>query len=336
MAEDTSPRTQSHPPLEAPAARDSIEHPSGEGMVAPADLESGFAGEETLATTVAAGVRTQTQLGDIRRRFFRNKLAALGLAVVASVFVTALLAPVLAPYDPQAQDLANTLATPSASHWFGTDEVGRDQLSRVIYGSRIAVVIGLVSITLALLIGVALGALAGYLGGAWDTTVMRVADVFFAFPFLIGAIVIITVIGRGVAPVILALAIFSWATVARLLRSSILSIRESEYVESARSLGAGRWRIVTRHVLPNAIAPVLVFATVSVGGAIVGAAALSFLGAGVSPEVPEWGNMVAAGQPFFGYKDYLWFFPAMAVVYTVLGFVFMGDGLRDALDPRLR
>ena len=338
MSEETSPRVQSDPPLEAPAASgiEAIEHPTGEGMVARTDLESGFAGEETFTTTVAAGVRTQTQLGDIRRRFFRNKLATVGLVLVASVFLVALVAPLLAPYDPQAQDLTNTLANPSGSHWFGTDEVGRDQLSRVIYGSRIAVVIGLVSIILALAIGVALGALAGYMGGAWDTTVMRVADVFFAFPFLIGAIVIILLIGRGVAPVILALAIFSWATVARLLRSSILSIRESEYVEAARSLGAGRWRIVTRHVLPNAIAPVLVFATVSVGGAIVGAAALSFLGAGVSPEVPEWGNMVAAGQAFFGYKDYLWFFPAMAVVYTVLGFVFMGDGLRDALDPRLR
>ncbi|HEV8425120.1 MAG TPA: ABC transporter permease [Actinomycetes bacterium] len=313
---------------------DSTVVPTGEGQVAQAEPGSTFAGAESSAAAV--GIRTQTQFGDLRRRFFRNKLAVLGLAVVASVFLIALLAPLLAPYDPYGQDLDDTLANPSARHWFGTDEVGRDQLSRIIYGSRIAVAIGLTSIVLALAIGVTLGAIAGYLGGAWDTVVMRIADVFFAFPFLIGAIVIILLIGRGVLPVILALAIFSWATVSRLLRSSILSIRESEYVESARSLGAGRWRIVTRHVLPNAMAPVLVFATVSVGGAIVGAAALSFLGAGVSPEVPEWGNMVAAGQPFFGYKDHLWFFPAMAVVYTVLGFVFMGDGLRDALDPRLR
>jgi ABC-type dipeptide/oligopeptide/nickel transport system permease subunit len=165
---------------------------------------------------------------------------------------------------------------------------------------------------------------------------MRVADVFFAFPLLIGAIVIVLVIGRGLTPVVLALGIFSWATISRLLRSSILSVREAEYVEAARSLGAGRWRIVTRHVLPNSLAPVLVFAMVSVATAIVAEASLSYLGVGLQPDVPDWGNMISAGQHFFGYKDYLWFFPSMAVVFTVLGLVFVGDGLRDALDPRLR
>ncbi len=144
------------------------------------------------------------------------------------------------------------------------------------------------------------------------------------------------VVGRGLLPVVLALGIFSWATVARLLRSSILSVRESEYVEAARSLGAGKWRIVTRHVLPNSMAPVLVFAMVSVATAIVAEASLSFLGVGLPPDVPDWGNMISAGQKFFGYKDFLWFYPSMAVVFTVLGFVFVGDGLRDALDPRLR
>jgi peptide/nickel transport system permease protein len=165
---------------------------------------------------------------------------------------------------------------------------------------------------------------------------MRVADIFFAFPLIIGAVVIILVVGRGVTPVILAIGLFSWATVARLLRSSILSIRESEYVEAARSLGASKWRIVTRHVLPNSMAPVLVYAMVSVATAIVAQASLSFLGVGVPPDVPDWGNMISSGQKFFGFKDYLWFFPSMAVVFTVLGFVFVGDGMRDALDPRLR
>jgi peptide/nickel transport system permease protein len=287
----------------------------------------------------ALGIRataTQTQFGDIRRRFFRNKLAVLGLAMVGIVVFVAAFAPFVAPDDPRLQNLKNTTAKPSAAHWLGTDELGRDQLSRIIYGSRIAIVVGLTSIVLALLLGVILGSIAGYRGGRADSIVMRTADAFFAFPLLIGAILIILVTGRGVLPVILAIAVFTWAVPARLLRSSILSVREAEYVEAARSLGASSWRIVTRHVLPNSLAPVLVYGMVSVGTAIVAETALSFLGVGVKPDVPDWGNMISAGRAFFGYLDYLWLYPALAVVFTVLGFVFVGDGLRDALDPRLR
>jgi peptide/nickel transport system permease protein len=284
----------------------------------------------------AFGIRGQTQFGDIRRRFFRNKLAVAGLVMVGIIFLMALLAPVIAPHDPRAQDLLHTTAKPSAAHWFGTDEVGRDQLSRVIYGSRIAIVVGLSSIVLALLLGVLLGSIAGYRGGKADSIVMRTADAFFAFPLLIGAILIILVTGRGVVPVILSIAIFTWAVPARLLRSSILSVREAEYVEAARSLGASSWRIVTRHILPNSLAPVLVYGMVSVGTAIVAETALSFLGVGVKPDIPDWGNMIAAGRSYFGYLDFLWLFPSLAVVFTVLGFVLVGDGLRDALDPRLR
>jgi peptide/nickel transport system permease protein len=308
--------------------------PAGVGQVTLEAGAEGFGAAETQAGVL--GIRAQTQFGDLRRRFLRNKLAVVGLVMVAAVFLTAVAAPLLAPYDPQVQDLSNTLAEPSSAHWFGTDENGRDVLSRVIYGSRIAVVVGVSAILLALVIGVILGSLAGYLGGAWDAVIMRGADVFFAFPLLIGAIVIVLVVGRGLTPVVLALGIFSWATIARLLRSSILSVRESEYVEAARSLGAGRWRIVTRHVLPNSMAPVLVYAMVSVATAIVAEASLSFLGVGLPIDIPDWGNMISAGQKFFGFKDFLWLFPSLAVVFTVLGFVFVGDGLRDALDPRLR
>jgi peptide/nickel transport system permease protein len=282
------------------------------------------------------GIAPRTQFGDIRKRFFRNKLAVVGLAMVSVVFLVALLAPVIAPYDPYEQDLTNTIQPPSAEHWFGTDEVGRDQLSRVIYGTRIAIVVGLTSIFIAVAVGIVLGSIAGYRGRKSDTVIMRVADTFFAFPLLIGAILIVLVTGRGVLPVILALAIFTWTVPARLLRSSILSVREAEYVEAARSLGASGWRIVTRHVLPNSLAPVLVYAMVSVGTAIVAETALSFLGVGVGVGVPDWGNMISAGRAFFGFQDYLWVFPSLALVFTVLGFVFVGDGLRDALDPRLR
>jgi peptide/nickel transport system permease protein len=282
------------------------------------------------------GIAVQTQFGDIRKRFFRNKLAVIGLGMVAFVFLIALLAPVIAPHDPYEQNLSATTQSPSGAHWFGTDELGRDQLSRVMFGSRIAVVVGLTSILLALGIGILLGSIAGYRGGKADSIVMRVADAFLAFPVLIGAILIILVTGRGVLPVILAIAIFTWTVPARLLRSSILSVREAEYVEAARSLGASSWRIVTRHVLPNSLAPVLVYGMVSVGAAIVAETALSFLGVGVKPNVPDWGNMIASGRAFFGYRDYLWVFPSLAAVFTVLGFIFVGDGLRDALDPRLR
>jgi peptide/nickel transport system permease protein len=295
----------------------------------------GFGGAESQAAAVGRMTR-QTQFGNIRRRFLRNKLALMGLVMVGIVFLTAIFAPIVATHPPKAQDLTITLQGPSSEHLLGTDELGRDVFSRIVYGTRIAVSVGLASIFLALVIGVFLGSISGYVGKVWDTLIMRIADVFFAFPLIIGAVMIILVVGRGVTPVILAIGLFSWATVARLLRSSILSIRESEYVEAARSLGAGKWRIVTRHVLPNSMAPVLVYAMVSVASAIVAQASLSYLGVGVPPDVPDWGNMIASGQKFFGFKDYLWFFPSMAVVFTVLGFVFVGDGMRDALDPRLR
>ena len=294
---------------------------------------------DIVVDVAAAAPAAQTPPGGFRafwRRFRRNRLAVLGLLMVASVVLVAVFASVLAPANPFTQNLRQTLRGPGTAHWFGTDQNGRDQLSRVIFGSRIAIKVGMASIFLALLIGIAMGSLAGYLGRAWDSVIMRIADVFFAFPLLIGAIIIILVAGRGVGSVILALAIFSWATSARLLRSSILSVRETEYIEAARSLGATKWRIVTRHVLPNSLAPVIAYGAVSVGVAIVAEVSLAYLGAGPNSNTPDWGNMIAAGQSFLGYKDFMWFFPSMAVVYTVLGFVFMGDGIRDALDPKLR
>ena len=304
-------------------------------LIDPASPLSGAPPKDAVPAA-ALGIRGQTQFGDIRKRFLRNKLAVIGLAMVGLVFLLAVFAPLVTPDDPQAQNLSATTRAPSSAHWFGTDELGRDQLSRVIYGTRIAIVVGLASIVLALLLGVILGSIAGYRGGKADSVIMRTADAFFAFPLLIGAILIILVTGRGVVPVILSIGIFTWAVPARLLRSSILSVRESEYVEAARSLGASKWRIVTRHVLPNSLAPVLVYGMVSVGTAIVAETALSFLGVGVKPDVADWGNMISSGRAFFGFKDYLWEIPSLAVVFTVLGFVFVGDGLRDALDPRLR
>ncbi|MER6499433.1 ABC transporter permease [Streptomyces sp. NPDC001455] len=298
--------------------------------------EAGTAQKAAAPAEAEPAIARVTQWGEIRHRFMANKLAVVGLVLVVLLFLTAALAPVLAPYDPLAQNLNNTLQAPGGDHILGTDALGRDQLSRIIYGARIAVIIGLASIFLACLIGIIIGSLAGYFGKATDSVLMRIADVFFAFPLLIGAIVIIIAMGRGVAPVIISLAIFSWPTVSRLLRSSILSVREADYVLAARALGASTSRIIIRHIIPNSIAAVMAYAAFSVGSAIVAEAALSFLGVGVSPEVAEWGNMLSAAKDFLGVKDYLWVYPSIAIVLTVLGFVFVGDGLRDALDPKLR
>ncbi|MDX3238281.1 ABC transporter permease [Streptomyces sp. ME03-5709C] len=281
-------------------------------------------------------VEKASQWRDIRARFLANKLAVLGLGIVLLLILIAIFAPLLAPHDPLHQNLTNTLQSPGGDHLLGTDSLGRDQLSRLIYGSRIAMIVGLASIFVAATIGITLGALAGYFGRWADTLIMRVADVFFAFPLLIGAIVIILLLGRGVWPVVLSLGIFSWATFARLLRSQVLSVREMDYVHAAQALGAGKGRIIRKHILPNSLTAVLVYGTSNVGIAIVAEASLSYLGVGVSPEVPEWGNMIAAGKDFMGVKDYMWAYPSAAIVVTALGFILLGNGLRDALDPKLR
>jgi peptide/nickel transport system permease protein len=307
---------------------------SGQSLTEVSDLESG--GASAQAAAFGGAVHASGQWRDIRRRFLRNPLAVAGLVVIVGLVLVAIFAPLLAPFAPKHQDLLNTESPPSWEHPFGTDVVGRDQLSRVLYGTRIALIVGLSTILLASAVGVFLGSVAGYFGRFWDSLIMRIADIFFAFPLLVGAILVITVTGQGVLPVIIALALFGWATPARLLRGSILSVREAEYVEAARSLGASRWRIVTRHVLPNSFAPVLVFAAFSVGTAVISEAALSYLGVGVPPDVPEWGNMIAAGQSSFSTKPWLTLLPSSAVVLTVLAFVFVGDGLRDALDPKLK
>jgi len=294
----------------------------GHGLVAGADAEA-----------EALGVRGVATPGGARHRFRRDRRAMAGLAMVGVVMVAAVFAPLLAPFDPAGQDLENVLQAPSRHHWFGTDQLGRDQFSRVLYGSRIAVTVGLGSIPLALAIAVVVGAMAGYLGRRWDTVLMRVTEIFYAFPPVAGLIVIIVVLGRSQSTIVLALGIFGWATMARVLRSSILVVREAPYVEAARAHGATSWWVVTRHILPNSLAPMLVIATTRVATAILALAGLTFLGIGLDPDTPDWGSMTAIGNQFFGTRDYLWLFPSLAVVFTVVGVVLVGDGLRDALDP---
>jgi len=292
----------------------------------------------TPDAAVPVGRRRSGGFADVWRRYRRNRLAVVGLVIVVGLAVVAVLEPVITPYDPFEQNLLNTTAPPSADHWFGTDVLGRDLYSGIVYGTRLAMLVGLLTVFCSLVIGVTLGALAGFKGGAWDAVVSRVVDVFLAFPLLLGAILIVRAAGGGVVSVIAALVALGWMTTARLARGQVLALREAEYVEAARSIGAGNGRIVVRHILPNAIAPVLVYAFTNIGVVVVAMASLSYLGIGVPAEVPEWGRLINQAAPFLQVpgKTHLWLAPAAAIVLTTLGFAFVADGLRDALDPRLR
>ncbi|HEY0451169.1 ABC transporter permease [Actinophytocola sp.] len=302
-------------------------------LVEPADHPEPETEGPTRTTTVSRG-----QFADMWRRFRRNKLAMIGLGAVIVLVVLALLQPVISPYDPYDQNLLNTLQTPDAAHWFGTDILGRDLFSGMLYGLQLALIVGVATMLGSMFLGVALGALAGYRGRFTDGLVMRITDIFLAFPYLIGAILVVRTFGSGVIQVIIALVILGWPTAARLMRGQILALRESEYVEAARSIGASDTRIVIRHILPNAIQPVFIYSFTSIGVAVVAMASLAYLGVGVPSDTPEWGRLINQGieQVQVAGKDYLWMFPSGAICVTTLAFAFVADGLRDALDPKLR
>ena len=266
-----------------------------------------------------------------------DPLAMLGLAVVVGLATVAVFAPFFAPYDPIAQgDLTReAFLPPSPEHWLGTDQFGRDLLSRIVYGARISLTIGFVAVALAIVLGSLLGAIAGYLGGAVDTVIMRFTDMVMAFPRLVLLIMIIALFQPSLTLIILVLGLTQWPGTARLVRGEVLSLREQEYVEAARALGFGRARIILRHLLPNVLAPVIVAATLGIGNTIVLEAGLSFLGLGVQPPTPSWGTLVADGRQNLIGAWWVATFPGLAIVVTVLAFNLVGDGLRDALDPRL-
>ncbi|MBO8174158.1 MAG: ABC transporter permease [Thermococcus sp.] len=270
---------------------------------------------------------------------FRNKLSILGLSIIIALVLIAILAPILAPYPEQAlgePNLKERLQPPSWKHPFGTDHLGRDVLSRVIYGTRTSLVIGFSVVALALLIGVPLGLIAGYFGGKMDLAVMRITDIFLAFPPLLLALLIATTLGRGMVNAILALAISWWPWYTRLARGMAISVKERPYVEAAKAMGIADWKIMLRHILPNSISPVIVQATMDMGSAILEAAALSFLGLGVQPPTPDWGLMVSEGKDYF--LNYWWYpvFPGLAIFITVIAFNLLGDAVREVIDPRLR
>ncbi|MBW3651654.1 MAG: ABC transporter permease, partial [Actinobacteria bacterium] len=261
--------------------------------------------------------------GDVWRRFRKNRLAVVGLAVIAVLVLAALLAPLLSPYPPNAIDTAASRQPPSSAHWFGTDLLGRDLFTRVLYGAQTSLQVGIIAVLIATSIGVTAGAVAGYFGGKVDTLIMRVTDVFLAFPYLLLAIAVIVAVGRGKGTVIAVIGFLGWMAIARLFRSSVLSVKEAEYVEAARVVGCSDLRIIVRHILPNAIQPVVVYATIFVGTAVLAEAALSFLGAGIVEPTAAWGLMVADGRRFLFTSPHMLFFPGAAIFVTVMAFVFV-------------
>jgi len=287
-----------------------------------------------LARAVTSPIRPRRWR--VLRRAARARLAPFGAAVMVLAVLVALAAPVVAPYDPLAQDLGNTLSRPGLAHLLGTDNVGRDVLSRVIWGTRISLLAGLVSVALAMLAGSLLGLLAGYCGGRTDGLVMRVMDAVLSFPPLVLALALGAVLGAGLAGVLLALGVVYAPTFARLMRGQVLSIAARDYVDAARALGAPGWRIAARHVVPNAINPIIVQASLSVAFAILAEASLSFLGLGIQPPQASWGSMINAGRGYLQQAPWIVFGPGAALFVTVVGLNFVGDAVRDALDPRTR
>lgn len=270
------------------------------------------------------------------RQFRRNRLALVGLVLVAVLLGAAAFAPWLAPRDPAKQSLIEKRARPGAKYLLGADEFGRDILSRVIYGTRVALLVGTVSVVIALTIGLLLGALAGFAGGWTDTLIMRAMEILLAFPYLLLAIAVVSALGPGVLNTTIAVGIWGAPTVVRLVRGSVLTLRESEYVVAARALGASGPGLVARHVLPNLMPTVIVYATLFMANAILVEAALSFLGLGVQPPTASWGLMVSTGRDLLLVAPHVATIPGVAIMVAVLGFNLLGDGLRDALDPRLR
>jgi peptide/nickel transport system permease protein len=272
---------------------------------------------------------------DVWKRFRRNRLAMVGLVFLVLLGLVAVFAPLIAPYSIT-ERTSQFRQPPSVDHWFGTDTIGRDVFSRVVYGARVSLRIGFTATAISLIIGLLLGAVAGFFGGWSDTTISRLIDVFLAIPYIVLAVAIASVLGRTENAIILVLGLTGWLAMARIVRASFLSLKRLEYVEAATALGFSKARIMFRHILPNALQPIIVYGTIAVGSVILAEAALSFLGVGPQPPTPAWGLMVADGKGALTSAPHLLFFPGAAICLTVLAFVFVGDGLRDALDPKLK
>lgn len=319
-----------------------VKDPS-EPVAVPVPTPDGGPADIAIGDVETFAGKGRTLRADALRRLRKNKLAVAGLVWIIIVVLVAVTADLWAPYwlgDPIAIDTTtvaeDSLQPPSVEHPFGTDKLGRDIASRVVYGARVSLLVGVVAVFIMVVIGLVAGAVAAYYGGIWDSFIMRTADVFFAFPYILFAVALIAVLGRGFQNVFIAIGILGWPSIARVFRSSILGIKKNEYVDAARAMGASTTRILSRHIMPNSIAPIIVYATMSVGGAILTEAALSFLGMGVQPPQPSWGLMLSDARAYMFTAPWLMIYPGLAILTTVLAFVLLGDGLRDALDVKLK
>ncbi len=293
-----------------------------------------MADPQTLNETLQSQIGEQDGAREKLLRLCRqNKLAVVSAVVILLILLMAVFAPLIAPYGEAEQDALNRLQPPSAEHWFGTDELGRDVFSRVLYGSRLSLAIGILPSIVSLAIGIVAGLLAGYFGGWLDYIIMRIADVMLSIPSLLLAMVVMYTLGSSTVNLFVALSMVGWASVARVVRSQTLSIKESEYVEAARSIGVSRWTIMRRHILPNCIPSLIVLFTLNVPSAILSESSLSFLGIGAQPPAASWGLIVNQAKQFLFTQPWLCLAPCVAIMIVVLAFNFLGDGLRDVLDP---
>ncbi len=274
--------------------------------------------------------------GDALKQFVKHPTGMFGAFLVAVLILTAIFGPIFAPYEPTTMDFAATFAPPSLEHPMGTDNFGRDVLTRIMHGARVSLQVGIISVTLATVVGTLLGMIAGYSNRVVDEIIMRAMDILFAFPAILLAIAILAALGKGVANAMIAIGIVYVPIFARIARGEVLAIREEEFIEVAHALGAGRTRILFSHIMPNILSPIIVEISLSLSFAILAEAALSFFGLGTQPPDPSWGNMLSEGRAYIQQSVWLGIFPGLAIMFTVMGFNFLGDGLRDSLDPRLR
>jgi len=307
--------------------------------------------EGVISTTSANPPKKKSQFLEIWRRFKKSRTAIVGLFLILVLVLTAIFADVIAPpvvielsgdradiVIPLAefQDLTNDRAFPSAEHWFGTDSLGRDIFARVVHGTRISLMVGVIVVGIAAFVGITLGAIAGFYGGVYDNILMRLIDIMLAIPNILLAISIAAALGPGLVNVMIAVGIGSIPGFARIVRGSVLTIKDQEFIEAARSIGASDFRLIMRHIIPNCMAPIIVNSTMGMANAILNAAGLSFIGLGIQPPTPEWGAMLSEGRQIMIEFWPVAVFPGMAIALTILGFNLLGDGLRDALDPRLK
>jgi ABC-type dipeptide/oligopeptide/nickel transport system permease subunit len=283
-------------------------------------------------------LRRMSQVGwrPLVRTILRHRLSIIGIIIIAAILAMAIFAPFLAPYDPNKQSLYKVLKGPSKTHWLGTDNLGRDLLSRVIYGARVSMYVGLVATAFSALIGILIGLIAGFRGGMIDNVIMRITDTFMCFPFLIFVLAMAAALGPGINNVILSICFLGWTGFARIVRGQVLLVRELPYIEAARAVGMSRSRIMFKHVLPNCLAPVIVAASITIGAAILTESSTAFLGLGVQPPTASWGKELRVGYTYLERVPLFSIAPGLMIALAVLAFNFLGDGLRDALDPRLR